>query len=55
MHWSIIGIWTTAEVIAIGIVVVVEVTITIYVPYIVSIISGPGPTQSEDTKQQART
>ena len=39
MHLSIKGIWTTPEVIVIRIVVVVEVTITIYVPYIVSIIN----------------
>ena len=37
----------TAEVITIRIVVVIEVTITIYVPYIVRWISRPRPTSNE--------
>ena len=47
MHWSIKGIWTTPVVIVIEI-VVVEVCITINVPYIVSIIGRPRPTSNED-------
>ena len=49
MQRSIKGNWTTNEVIFIGI-VVVEVTITIYIPYIVSIINNAEYTDQLQTK-----
>ena len=48
MQRSIKGIWTTNEVVII--VIVVEVTITIYIPYIVSIINHAEYTDQLQTK-----